>query len=165
MEKNKRYSTLAEFAKELLTKKSVADGLPHISKYIKEISGADRCSIFVHDAKNNELWTTLADGLEKLIVPANQGIVGYTMDIKEPIIENSPYKNPYFLHNIDTKTGYTTTNLATVPIFNSKKKIIGVLQLLNKEGGFKDSDVKFMDFFSSYISDFIELVTLYDDKP
>ena len=42
-----RYSKLADFGKELLNKKSLAEGLPLISKYAKEVIGADR-SCFVH---------------------------------------------------------------------------------------------------------------------
>jgi len=157
------YSKLSEFGRELLNKKSLPEGLPHISKYVKDVIGADRCSIFINDDESKELWTTLADGIETITIPSDKGIVGHTLVEKKPIIENNVYESPYFLSDIDAETGYTTKNIVTAPIFNSQRKIIGILELLNKEGGFDNDDVKFMIFFAHYISGFIELANLYSD--
>ena len=158
------YSKLANFGRELLYKKSLVDGLPHISKYAKEIIGADRCSIFIYDESKHELWTTLSDGVEKIIVDSDAGLVGETLRIRKPILENSPYQNNHFLTKVDKETGYITDSVITAPIFNSKREIQGILQLLNKEGGFDNEDVKFMIFFAHYISGFLELVNLYADE-
>lgn len=162
------YEKLAEFGRELLNKTSIIEGLPLISKYVKEIVGADRCSIFIYDANNKELWTTLADESEKIIVPAYKGIVGETIKTAKPILTNDAYSHPCFLSEIDEETGYITRNIITMPILNSAKEVLGVLELLNKDGGFHDDDTKFMKFFTHYISGFLELVNLYaeiDEKP
>ena len=158
------YSKLADFGRELLYKKSLVEGLPHISKYAKEVIGADRCSIFIYDASKNELWTTLSDGIEKIIVNSNTGLVGETLKIKKPILENDVYSNPNFFSTVDKNTGYETKNVITAPIFNSNRDILGILQLLNKDGGFDKDDAKFMMFFTHYISGFLELVNLYEKE-
>jgi len=158
-----KYSKLADFGRELLYKKSLLDGLPHISQYAKEILEADRCSIFIYDNTKNELWTTLADGVEKIIVDSEKGLVGETLKLKKPILENDPYSNKCFLSEVDIKTGYKTQSVITAPVFDSNKEIQGILQLLNKEGGFSEDDVKFMVFFAHYISGFLELVNVYSD--
>jgi len=160
------YSKLAEFGRQLLNKKSLVEGLPLISKYVKDVIGAQRCSIFIYDLSDQELWTTLADGVEKIVIDADKGIVGQTIQERKPILENDVYSNPYFMADIDHKTGYKTKNLVTAPIFNSNKDIIGVLELLNKESGFDKEDVKFMIFFAHYISGFLELTNIYmqEDK-
>ncbi|MDH4944316.1 GAF domain-containing protein [Sulfurimonas sp. C5] len=152
---------LAEFAKELLNKKSLESGIPHIAKYVKEIVGADRCSIFIYNSIKNELWTTLADEVERITIPANKGIVGYTIKVKKPVVTNDAYSHPEFLTEIDEKTGYRTHNIVTAPIFNSQRNIIGVLELLNKPENFDDEDVRFMIFFAHYVSGFIELLNSY----
>jgi len=154
--KNK-YQQLSNFGKSLLDKTSLMEGLPFISQKVKDIIGAERCSIFIYNVYDNELWTTLADGVEKIIVPFDVGIVGQTIRIRKPIIENDAYDNPNFLSEIDMRTGYYTQNLLTAPIFNSQREIVGVLQLLNKEGGFDKQDVEFITFFAHYVSGFIEL--------
>ncbi|MDY0116785.1 MAG: GAF domain-containing protein [Sulfurimonadaceae bacterium] len=164
MKYEKTYSRLADFGRDLLDKKSLEEGLPMIAKYAKGVIGADRCSIFIHDFKNNQLWTTLADEVEKIVIPADKGVVGYTIKAKKPIIANDAYNNPNFLSEVDKKTGYITENIVTAPVFNSKREIIGVLQLLNKKDGFDNEDVKFMIFFAHYISGFLELINLYNQE-
>ena len=153
---------LIDFAKQLFDKNSLEHGLPLIVKYIKDIIGAERCSIFIYDRDKDELWTTIADGIDRIVVNKDDGIVGYTLKIKKPVIANDTYSHEKFLDDIDKQTGYKTKNIATVPILNSNKEVGGVLELLNKNGGFSDDDLKFMVFFAHYISGFIELTTVYD---
>ena len=74
----------------------------------------------------------------------------------------SSLSNAHFLSNIDNCTGYKTRSIITAPIFNSQREIQGVLELLNKDGGFDNDDVKFMVFFSHYISGFLELINKSD---
>jgi GAF domain-containing protein len=155
------YSKLANFGKELLNKTSLVEGVPLISKYAKEIIGADRCSIFIYNSVKDELWTTMADGIEKIIIPSDKGIVGHTLEMKKPLLVHDAESDPLFLSAIDINSGYKTNNLVTAPVFNSEREVIGVLQLLNKETGFNEDDVKFMKFFAHYISGFLELSTLY----
>ena len=154
------YKKLAEFGRKLLDNTTYASGLPQISKYAKEVIGAHRCSIFINDLQKKELWTTLADDVQKIVIPSDKGLVGHTIREKKPLIANNPYLDPYFLPDIDKETGYTTKNLVTAPIFNSKREIIGVLELLNKDGGFDSEDVRFMIFFAHYISGYLELIDL-----
>ena len=153
---------LAEFAKTLLDKKSLESGLPHIAKYAKEVMNAERCSIFIYDQDDNMLWTTLADGVEKITIPADKGIVGHTLSAKKPIITNEPYKHPEFLGDVDEETGFKTHNIITAPIFSSKREIIGIMELLNKPEDFNSEDMRFMIFFAHYVSGFLEYLKRLD---
>lgn len=158
------YATLAEFGRTLLTKPSLQEGLPMISEYAKKISGAQRCSIFIYNPKLQMLWTTIADGIEKIMVHKDDGIVGHTVKEGKPILVNNPYEDERFLRMIDDKTGFVTENIASIPIFDSNRQIIGVFQLLNKPGGFSREDAKFMIFFAHYISGYLELAILFEDE-
>lgn len=162
--KDSKYAQIADFGRKLLNQNSILEGLPLISKYVKDVIKAQRCSIFIYDNRAEELWTTLADGIEKIVVDSHNGIVGYTLKEKKPLIVNNPYGHEYFLAEVDRDTGYITKNIITAPIFNSKREIMGVLELLNKEEDFTEEDMKFMVFFSHYISGFLELVTLYIEE-
>lgn len=157
------YSALADFGRALLKRPTLSEGLPMISEYAKEVSGAERCSIFIYNPKIHMLWTTLADGIEKIMVHVDDGIVGSTVREGKPILVNNPYDDERFLHMIDNKTGFVTENIASIPIFDSSRHIIGVFQLLNKLGGFSSEDAKFMIFFAHYISGYLELAMLFDD--
>ncbi len=160
MKYQRTYKKLAEFGRTLLNNTSYSSGLPQISKYAKEIIGAHRCSIFINDLQKDELWTTLADDSERIIIPSDKGLVGHTIRERKPLIANDPYANPHFLPDIDKETGFVTKNIITAPIFNSTREIIGVLELLNKDEDFDSEDVKFMIFFAHYVSGFLELVNL-----
>jgi len=156
------YTKLAQFGRELLGITSLEMGLPIISEYAKSVIHADRCTIFIYQPRINIVWSTIADGMEKIIVQADEGIVGQTIQEEKAIIVNDTYNNEHFLKKIDHKSGYITSNIASVPIFNSMKEVIGVLQLLNKEGSeFDADDTRFMTFFAHYISGYLELATIF----
>ena len=158
------YQSLAQFGRELLNKKSLESGLPLISEYAKTVIGADRCSIFIHDRVDHSFWTTLSDGVDKIVIPDDKGLVGFTLKEKKPIVSNDPYSHSQFLSDVDKETGYLTQSVITAPVFTSKRDIIGVLQLINKEDGFDKEDVKFMIFFAHYISGFLELTNVFAAK-
>jgi signal transduction protein with GAF and PtsI domain len=158
------YQALAKFGRELLEKKTLSQGLPLISTYAKNVMKAERCSIFIYDVKDQTFWTTLADGVERIVIPSNKGLVGETLHERKPIVTNDPYNHPNFLSAIDKETGFLTKSVITAPIFSSKREILGVFQLLNKEGGFDKEDIRFMIFFSHYISGFLELTNDYLKK-
>jgi len=161
MDANPSYAKLAGFGRALLNRPSLEEGLPMISEYAKQVSGAERCSIFIYDPATETLWTTLADGTEKIMVHKDDGIVGHTLKEGKPLLVNDPYDDPRFLHSVDQKTGFVTHNIASIPIFNSARQIIGVFQLLNKPNGFSREDARFMIFFAHYISAYLELAILY----
>ena len=156
--KQSEYKKLAEFGQKLLSKESLEDGLEYISCNAKEMTDSDRCSIFIYEKRNDELWSMHADGSEKIRVPYDMGIVGKTIELQKPIIDNDPYDNTSFMPEIDMQTGYYTQNILTAPIFNSKKETIGVLELLNKKGGFHKKDMQFLVFLAHYVSSYLEMM-------
>jgi GAF domain-containing protein len=112
-------------------------------------------------AKKKELWTTISDGIDRITIPENKGLVGHTIKMKKPVIANDAYAHKEFLAEVDERSGYKTQSIVTAPIFNSNREVIGVMELLNKEGGFDNEDVKFMIFFAHYVSGFLELLNTY----
>ena len=156
------YSELAKLGKTLLENKQLDEGLIIISEYLKKFTNAMRCSIFVHDRVDKVLWTILANGMEKIIIPDTQGIVGHALKTKKDLIENSVEKNPYFLKKIDKNSGYQTMNMLVCPIYDSKKDIIGIVQLINKLDGFSEEDMLFIKVIIRFISTYIETALVYD---
>ena len=154
---NSKYKLLSDFSRELVNIGSLNEGLPFISQKAKEIIGADRCSVFIYSPESNELWTTLSDGVEKISISSDLGIVGQTIRTQQAIMENDAYGSVNFLSEIDMQTGYYTRNILTTPVINSKKEVIGAFQLLNKDGDFMKEDIEFITFFAHYVSGFLEL--------
>ncbi len=157
-----KFNQIAAFGKELVKVDNVDDSLGLIAKEAKELVNADRCSIFIVDKAENILWTKLSDGLPgRIVISLSSGIVGDTYAKQAAQIVNNPYEDPRFLPNIDKKSGYTTKNMITIPVFNSKREIMGIIQLLNKSRfEFNEDDLEVLTFFANYISGTLELVLL-----
>lgn len=164
MDSNPTFVKLADFGRALLQHPTLNEGLPLISEYAKSVSHAERCSIFIRNMVNKTLWTTLADGVETITLHEEDGIAGQTIKEGKPLLINDPYKDQHFLSSIDNKTGFMTKNIASIPIFDSNRKIIGVFQLLNKPDGFSSDDSKSMIFFAHYISTYLELALSFDNQ-
>jgi len=157
----KKFNQIADFGKELMALTDMEEALELISKEAKLLVNADRCSIFIVDHEDNMLWTKISDGIGRIVISLDAGIVGDTYAKKEPQMVNNPYEDERFLPSIDKKSGYTTKNILTVPIFNSKREVMGVIQLLNKSrGDFDESDLETLTFFANYVSGSLELVLL-----
>ncbi len=161
MNNNTSFQELISMGHRLLSNNQFEAGLSFISSHLTDMLGAERCSIFIYDEKSNELWTILSTGIEKIHVPTEKGIVGYVFRTKDSVIENNVTKNIYFLSDIDKHSGYKTLNIIACPIFDSKRKLIGVLELLNKKNGFTESDLNFLNIFANYLGSIIELAPFY----
>jgi len=159
----KKFNQIAEFGKELMTLQNMDNALDLISAEAKRLVNAERCSIFIVDNEDQMLWTKLSDGIGRIVIGLDSGIVGDTYGKKEPQIVNNPYEDSRFLAHIDKKSGYETKNMLTVPIFNSKQEVMGVIQLLNKSRiDFDETDLETLTFFANYVSGSLELVLMQE---
>jgi GAF domain-containing protein len=159
----RKFNEIADFGKELMALEEMDNVLDLISSKAKELVNADRCSIFIVDIEDQILWTKHSDGIGRIVISLESGIVGDTYLKKEPQVVNNPYEDSRFLPKIDKKSGYTTKNMITIPIFNSKRDVMGVIQLLNKSrGDFEAQDLETLTFFANYVSGSLELVLMQD---
>ncbi|MCD6433436.1 MAG: GAF domain-containing protein [Sulfurimonas sp.] len=157
----KRSHQIAEFGRKLMSLGKVENILELVSSEAKQLLNADRCSIFIVDVEDKMLWTKLSDGIGRIVISLDSGIVGDTYMKSKPQLVNSPYDDPRFLPNIDKKSGYVTQNIITTPIYNSKREVIGVIQLLNKSrGNFDDKDLQDLAFLANYVSGSLELILM-----
>lgn len=156
-----KFNQIADFGKKLTALSEMDNALELISMEAKDLLNAERCSIFIVDKEDRMLWTKFSDGIGRIVVSLDSGIVGDTYETQEPQIVNNPYDNPKFLSNIDKKSGFTTRNIITVPIFDSKRDVMGIMQLLNKSRfDFDDNDLDTLKFFANYVSGSLELVLM-----
>ncbi|MEM7771853.1 MAG: GAF domain-containing protein [Cyanobacteria bacterium P01_A01_bin.37] len=133
----------------------------------RKLMKADRSTLFLLDAEHNQLWSRVAaaDG-ETMIdirIPADKGIAGYVASTKQPLNIPNAYEDPRFDPSTDKRTGYVTRNMLCMPVFNSKSKLIGVTQLINKnKGHFTNSDEEFMRAFNTQAGIALENAQLFE---
>lgn len=114
-----------------------------IAQETKSAINADRCSVFLYDRVNDELWSKVALGMDsqEIRFPAEKGLAGHVVKTGETINIKDAYNDERFNKEIDLKTGYTTKTILCMPIKNLNQEIIGAFQVLNKlNGEFSEED-------------------------
>jgi len=150
---------LKEINAIMLEAGSLGFALDKISKLVKEIIDVDRISIFIYKKKVELLYTYKADFIEKLIIPASKGIVGYVAKHKVIKIVNDTSKEPLFFKGVDKESGYHTHNILALPILNLEEEVLGVVEFINKlDGDFNDKDIAIAKLFVKYIAEPLETI-------
>jgi response regulator RpfG family c-di-GMP phosphodiesterase len=158
-----KLNVLIELGKILVHEHRLDNVLMNMADFAREILSADRCSIFIHDAKRNELWTKIAHGVDEIRIPADKGIAGYAALSKDIQIVVDAYNDFRFNPEIDRVTGYFTKTVLAVPLLNSQDETIGVFQALNKKSGlFTNMDAELLLLISNNTSYALENALLYE---
>lgn len=131
-----------------------------------ELLDADRSSLLLFDARNGELWSRVAEGLEtrEIRLPSDQGIAGavFTSGLTENITD--PYADPRFNKQTDQQTGFKTRSILCMPIVNKAGEKLGVTQVLNKRGDqFRARDEQRLAAFTAQIAVALENARLFED--
>jgi signal transduction histidine kinase len=130
------------------------------------IVNTERGSLFMFDAKNDQLWSFVSTDLERnrIRIPVDHGVTGWVFQNKTPVIINDAYSDPRFFSDVDKQTGFRTRNILCIPIINRKKECIGTLQVLNKKAGeFNEEDVGLLTSASHYVAIALDNAKLYED--
>ncbi|HUG55443.1 MAG TPA: HD domain-containing phosphohydrolase [Candidatus Limnocylindrales bacterium] len=108
-----------------------------IAEATTQLLRADRATIFLLDHERDELWSTVAlgEGVGQIRSPVGVGIAGQVARTGQPINLADVYADPRFSPETDLSTGYRTRTLLTYPMTGHEGRVIGVFQVVNKDGG------------------------------
>jgi len=127
---------------------------------------AERSTLFLNDAKTEELFSKVAGGLgvTEIRFPNHLGIAGTVFTSGETVNIPHAYADLRFNPALDKKTGFFTRSILCVPVINKAGKTIGVTQVLNKRGGpFTREDESRLKAFTAQVSIALENAKLFDD--
>jgi putative ABC transport system ATP-binding protein len=106
---------------------------------IRELLDADRGTIFLVEQERGLLRSKIAETGSseplEIEIPITSGIAGHVARTGETLNIADPYSHSDFDRDVDLRTGYRTQNLLCMPVFDRKRKVFAVAQLLNKRGG------------------------------
>lgn len=140
----------------ILSTLNIDEVLTTVVKEIKILLGADRCTLFLVDKDNNELYSKVlqADNLVEIRIPITRSsLAGYSsttgkaLNVKDAYDEGelkSINSGLCFDRRWDEKSGYRTRSVLAIPV-KAKGEVVGVFQALNKPDGFSDRDVSMME--------------------
>lgn len=126
---------LVKIGQAVAAEKNIDVLIKTIAEETKIALNADRCTVYLYDQENNELYSKVATGLDndkELRIPADKGLAGHVVQTGETINIKDAYKDYRFNPDVDKKTGYRTRTILCMPIKNFNQEIIGVFQVLNK---------------------------------
>ncbi|MGB9664633.1 MAG: ATP-binding protein [Ignavibacteria bacterium] len=158
---------LIEISIKLTSEKNPDKLLELIISSALDFLEAERATVFLIDNKTNELYSRVGTGVNayEIRFPIDKGIAGYVAQSGESLIIENPYEHPLFNKEIDSKTGFVTRDILTVPMKNVEEEIIGVFQVLNKINGiFNDEDKEYAQAFASISAVAIENARLIEEQ-
>lgn len=157
-----KIKTLLKFAGRIAKERDPDHLIPLLADLAKDILQVDRCSLFLYDEDKKTLYTLVAHGGVRIEVEADKGIVGEAFKSGTPIVVEDAYSYPKFNPEVDLRTGYHTKSVLAVPLIDSKGKVLGVFQAINKlDGSFTEEDLELLNLISTYASGSIEAKLLY----
>lgn len=126
---------------------------------------AERGTLFLLDEFNGELWSKVAMGLGKreIRIPVGKGVAGAAATADALINIRDAYKDPRFDASVDKLTGFKTKAILAGPVKNLNGDVVGVIQVINKEGGggFTDADEMLFKAFAYQTAVAVENFRLY----
>jgi adenylate cyclase len=152
------------------------DTLKTVMDQASYLLNADRNALWLIDREKSELWTKVYNsGISTVLrIPIGAGYAGYVAKTGE--ILNIPldvYDHPDSgtSKQMDKKNGYRTCSLLCMPVFNPKKELIGVTQVVNKlqRGEFPPYDPKTWplvppQFKNSFTSEDVEFMKVFNTQ-
>ena len=118
------------------------DSLGEIFEALVEMTSlaisCDRSSFFLNDSSTGELYSRIAQGVHRREIRLlnNEGIAGAAFQTGQSILVDDAYADPRFNPRMDRETGYVTKTILCVPLRSAKGDVVGIVQALNKIGGF-----------------------------
>lgn len=124
----------------------------------------ERSTLFLNDKKTKKLWSEVGEGLNtsQIRLPNNVGITGAVFTTGKTINIPYAYADMRFNPKFEKETGFFTRSILCVPVVNKVSVVIGVTQVLNKQGGtFTSEDESWLRAFTSQISIGLENAKLF----
>src|SRR5256714_9082415 len=102
-----------------------------------QLLDADRATIFIVDRERGEIWSRVAlgTGAGEIRQAIGVGIAGLVAATGDTVNIPDAYDDPRFNPEPDQRTGYRTKSLLTFPMTGQNERVIGVFQVVNKNGG------------------------------
>lgn len=129
-------------------------------RVVQNVMNAEASSLMLLDEDTGELIVSMPTGPVKKEVKGKRikkgmGIGGWVAENKKPFYSNDVTKSDLFAGDISKS--FTTRNIICVPLKNSQKEVIGVLQAINrKEGDFTDKDIPVFEALADHVALAIE---------
>src|SRR5437868_7139745 len=152
----RKLETLLNISKTLGEEIHLDSMLTTMISEVTKAMAAERTSLFLYDEKTDELFTKVAEGMQSVEIRLRngQGIVGMTARTRTAINVRDASEDPRFNRSFDHQSGFRTRSILSVPIVNQRGRLLGVVEVLNKQDGgvFTSGDQEFLAAISTHLA-------------
>ena len=135
-----------------------------------QLMKAETGSLLLIDEKKKELYFEVAlgdkeDTIKTITLALGEGIAGWVAQKGKPLIVNHPDEDSRFYRGVDGKTKFTTRNIICVPV-QVKKKVVGVLEAVNRRNGadFDEEDLALFTSLADQVAIALDNARLYQEQ-
>lgn len=136
----------------------------------KIITDSEACSVFLIDDATNELILSIPTGPAGESVsgkrfPMGEGIAGWVAENAQSQIVNDVDSDDRFRGDFNPEI-FQTRNILCAPLFNQSKKVIGVLQAINKKDGlgYDTSEIPLFNALANQAANAITNARLHEER-
>ncbi len=133
----------------------------------REVVCAERATVFLYDRETDELVSRVGTGLSAREVrfPAAEGIAGACARARATVNVPDAYADPRFNSGVDRELGFRTRSLLAVPLVGLDDRLVGVLQLLNRETGpFTPEDARAAEVLGAQCATALQRAVLMEER-
>lgn len=130
---------------------------------------ADRGTLYLVDHEHGQLVSRVVHAdtgaLQEIRLRLGQGVAGWVAESGRVLNIREARADARFNPEVDEATGYRTQTILAAPMRNQRREIIGVVQLINKRGGyFSVRDERLLTAMTSQAAISIENASLYEQQ-
>ncbi|MCL4228228.1 MAG: sigma-54-dependent Fis family transcriptional regulator [Myxococcales bacterium] len=161
----RRFELLADLGAMIAREVELDELLASFAERVARALGADRASLWLIDGDSGELRARVADRVdpEDLRLPVGRGIAGHVARTGETLVLDDVTADPRWSPEVDERTGYRTRSMLSAPVVSAGGRR-GVIQVLNKPGGFSARDQVFVAALAEQIGRALEYTSLRGDR-
>ncbi|MEZ4270109.1 MAG: GAF domain-containing protein [Myxococcota bacterium] len=129
--------------------------VPNVTK----LMNAKRSTLFLYDDDSEQIWSKVAQGeaQHEIRLELGAGIAGWVAKHGKSLCIADAYEDKRFNRDVDARTGFRTRSIVAVPLLDSQKNLIGVLQALNRKHGiFSEDDVGLLEAIAAEVAYAVE---------
>ena len=164
------FNVLLRLSKELSSNMELGALIKNITSSARQLLDCERGSLFLVSDDRRQLYTVLAEGVSDLgreiRIRIDKGIAGAAATQNAVINIKDAYSDRRFDRQSDMKSGYRTKSILAVPICKADGEVMGVAQMLNKngrEGAFDVADENLLKAFGSQAAVALENSKLFNN--
>ena len=135
MSYHNRLMTLLEITRQLTAETDLDRLLKLIVSRTTQLLDADRTTLYLLDQETGELYSKIAEGTMTIRLPMGHGLAGHVAQTGQVLNIQDVQHDPRHASRFEQLTGYQVNTMLAAPMRDRAGRIIGVVQVLNKQVG------------------------------